>query len=69
MHGTNDTDIPPVQSQLLADRLRAANVPTTLVQVHGAEHSLATPGQSPTPEQLTTTVADFFTTTLSTPGS
>jgi acetyl esterase/lipase len=64
MHGTDDPEIPIHQSEILADRLRAANVPTDFVPVRGAGHSLATPGQSPAPEQLVTRVADFFTSAL-----
>ncbi|MFL6140728.1 MAG: alpha/beta hydrolase fold domain-containing protein [Labedaea sp.] len=61
LHGTDDTEIPIRQSEILAGRLRSANVPTTFVKVRGAGHSLATPGQTPSPQQLTTTVADFLT--------
>jgi acetyl esterase/lipase len=68
LHGTDDTEIPLRQSQILADRLHAANVPTTFIQVSGAAHSLATPGQTPTPQQLTTTIVDFLTQRTATVG-
>jgi len=64
MQGTEDTDVAPRQSQLLADKLHAAGVQETLVMVQGAGHSLVTPGQSPSPETLTTTVVNFLTSTL-----
>src|SRR6266568_3462679 len=66
LQGTDDNDVPPHQSELLAARLHTATVPTNLIIVHGAGHSLATPGQNPSPEQLTTTTADFLASTLST---
>ncbi len=65
LQGTRDTDMLVRQSQMLADRLHAAHVPATLITVQGAGHSLVTPGQSPSPEQLTTTVVDFLASTLS----
>jgi len=64
LQGTDDNDVPPHQSELLAARLHTANVPTNLIVVHGAGHSLATPGQNPPPQQLTTTTADFLANTL-----
>ena len=54
----------PRHSQELARRLAAAGVPVRLVLVHGAGHGLDSPGQRPTPEQLTELVADFFTRSL-----
>jgi dipeptidyl aminopeptidase/acylaminoacyl peptidase len=64
LHGTEDTMVPPHQSAELAQRLHAAGVSTTLIEVEGAEHDLTTPGQQPSPEELTATVTDFLTTTL-----
>lgn len=69
LQGTRDTNVPARQSDLLAGALRAARVPVTLVTVQGAGHSLVTPGQSPSPERLTATVADFLATTLAVPQS
>lgn len=65
LQGTRDTDMLIRQSQTLTDRLHAAHDPATLITVQGAGHSLVTPGQSPTPEQLTKTVIDFLASTLS----
>lgn len=64
LHGTEDTMVRPRQSAKLAQRLQAAGVPTTFIEVEGAEHGLTTPGQRPSPDQLTATVIDFLTTTL-----
>jgi acetyl esterase/lipase len=64
LHGTEDTMIPSRQSAELAQRLQTADVPTTLVEVAGAEHSLTTPGQQPSPDELTATVVNFFVATL-----
>ncbi|MFE9694294.1 alpha/beta hydrolase [Micromonospora sp. NPDC005806] len=64
LHGNLDTDVPIRQSETLAQQLRAAGVPTTFVEVRGTAHTLNTPGQEPTPEQITAMVVDFFTTTL-----
>jgi acetyl esterase/lipase len=61
LHGTDDPEIPIHQSEIFAERLQAANVPTTFIKVQGAGHSLATPGQSPTPDQLVTKITEFFT--------
>lgn len=64
LHGTEDTMVRPRQSARLARRLHAAGVPTTFIEVEGAEHGLTTPGQRPSPDELTATVIDFLTTTL-----
>jgi len=64
LHGTEDTMVPPHQSAELAQRLHAAGVSATLIEVEGAEHDLTTKGQQPSPEELTATVTDFLTTTL-----
>ena len=64
LQGTEDTDVPLRQSELLAGRLRTADVPVTLDVVQCAGHSLVTPGQSVSPGQLTSTVTAFLTSTL-----
>jgi acetyl esterase/lipase len=64
LHGSEDKDMPPRQSQQLAARLRAAGVPVRLVLVQGAGHGLDNPFQWPTPDQLTDLVADFLTRTM-----
>lgn len=43
----------------------AAGVTTTLIEVHGTGHTLDTPGQRPSPEQLIGTFIGFFSRTLS----
>jgi acetyl esterase/lipase len=64
LHGTRDQDMPPRHSQELARQLAAAGVPVRLMLVQGAGHGLDSPGQRPTPGQLTELVADFFTRSL-----
>lgn len=64
LHGTEDPLVRLRQSAELAQRLQAAGVPTTLIEVEGTEHTLATPGQQPSPDELTATVSDFLATTL-----
>jgi hypothetical protein len=39
-------------------------VPTTLIEVQGTGHTLATTGQRPSPDELTATVIHFLTTAL-----
>jgi acetyl esterase/lipase len=64
LQGSEDPMVRPRQSVKLAQRLHTAGVPTTLIEVEGAEHSLTTPGQRPSPAELTATVIDFLTATL-----
>lgn len=64
LHGTEDPLVRPRQSDRLAQRLYTAGVPTTLIEVEGAEHTLDAPGQRPSPDELTATVIDFLTTKL-----
>jgi acetyl esterase/lipase len=64
LQGTEDPLVRPRQSTALAQRLHAAGVPTTLIEVQGTGHTLATPGQRPSPDELTATVIHFFTTAL-----
>jgi acetyl esterase/lipase len=64
LQGTEDPTIRPHQSAGFARRLHAAGVPTTLIEVEDAEHGLTTPGQQPSPDELTATVIHFLTTTL-----
>lgn len=69
LHGVNDDTIPLRQSLELAARLHAAAVPTTLVEVAGAGHTLATRGEQPSAARLADLVTDFLTRTLgSAPG-
>jgi acetyl esterase/lipase len=64
LHGTDDQDMPPRHSRELAQRLRVAGVPVTLVLIHGAGHGLDTPSQRPSPGRVTELVAGFLTHTL-----
>lgn len=59
-----DEDFVARQSADFADRLRAAQVPVTYLPVHGTGHTLDTPTETPTPGQLTGTVAAFLGRTL-----
>jgi len=54
--------LPPSQSQILYDRLRAAEVSATLVMVRNAGHSFAPVGGpiNPTRAELTQMIANFF---------
>jgi acetyl esterase/lipase len=62
LHGEKDTIVPPAQSQMLYDRLKAAGVPATLVMVKNAGHGFDPVGGeiSPTREELTKMIGDFF---------
>jgi acetyl esterase/lipase len=64
LQGTEDPMVRPRQSAELAQRLHSAGVPATLIEVQGAEHTLVTPGQRPSADELTATIIDFLTTTL-----
>lgn len=64
LHGTADDMVVPRQSTRLAERLDRAGVSITFVEVRGAEHSLVTPHQEPTPDELTATIIDFVTEVL-----
>ncbi len=62
LHGERDTLVPPSQSQIFYDRLVETGVPATLVMVKNAGHGFAPTGGpiSPTREELTRMIADFF---------
>ncbi|MDE3090642.1 MAG: alpha/beta hydrolase [Chloroflexota bacterium] len=62
LQGDKDTTVPPEQSQILYDRLKAASVPATLVIVKNAGHGFAPVGGalSPSRAELTKMIADFF---------
>lgn len=55
-----DEDFVARQSAEFAERLRANQIPVTYVPVHGTGHTLDTPTENPTPQQLTTVVAAFL---------
>jgi len=62
LHGENDRLVPLSQSQELYDRLTAAGVPAKLVVVKNAGHGFVPDGGqiSPTRDELTKMIADFF---------
>jgi dipeptidyl aminopeptidase/acylaminoacyl peptidase len=62
LQGDKDTTVPPEQSQILYDRLKAAGVPATLVIVKNAGHGFAPVGGaiSPSRMEVTKMIADFF---------
>lgn len=62
VHGEKDAVVPLIMSQTFYDRLKAANVPATLVVVKNADHDLKSAGGdvSPTRAELTRLIADFF---------
>jgi acetyl esterase/lipase len=60
LHGTEDPLVRPRQSDELAQGLKNAGIPVTLIPVEGAEHDLTTPGQHPSPEELTPIIVDYF---------
>lgn len=62
LHGTDDPLVQ--QSAEFAAQLRDIGIPVTYIPVERAGHGLDTPGQHPTPAELTTTVVDFLTRTL-----
>jgi acetyl esterase/lipase len=64
LQGADDLLVRPHHSSDLAQRLRAAGVPATLVTVAHTGHTMATPGQQPSPSEVTAMVADFFARTL-----
>ncbi|MFU8872810.1 alpha/beta hydrolase fold domain-containing protein [Micromonospora sp. SL4-19] len=64
LHGDLDEDMAPRQSVRFAERLRAAGVPTEFVEVAGTGHTLATPRQQPSPQEVADMVVDFFAATL-----
>ncbi len=64
LQGTDDPMILPRQSEQLAHQLQFGGASTTFIEVSGTGHSMNTPGQRPSPAQLTQTVVEFFLHTL-----
>jgi acetyl esterase/lipase len=66
IHGKDDGVVPPNQSEALAWKLAAANVPVSLVMVDNAEHGLAATGGAVTPsiDELVILIADFLDWTM-----
>lgn len=62
LHGERDPLVPVSQSQIFYEKLQAANVPATLVIVKNAGHGFTPMGGpiSPTRQELTTMMGDFF---------
>lgn len=69
MHGADDWFIAPHHSQDLAQLLRAAGAPVTLVMIqhdgHGLDMPTAGQVEQPSPSALIQMIADFFSRTLS----
>jgi len=66
IHGEEDTLVPIRQSELLHEALLAAGVESTLVRVQNAAHGFRPQGGdiSPSREEITRLIADFFDTHL-----
>ena len=64
VHGDEDGIVPLAQSEELAGALRVADVPVTLVVVHGGGHALDEPGAQPDARQIEAMVVHFFETEL-----
>ncbi len=62
VHGDRDTDVPMIQSRVMARSLRMAGVPEQLVIVHNAGHGLSSAGgvMSPSRAAVRQDVVDFF---------
>ncbi|HEY2980704.1 MAG TPA: alpha/beta hydrolase [Anaerolineales bacterium] len=60
LQGDADRLVPVSQSQELYDQLTAAGVDATLVIVHNGPHGLGAPDQSPSREELTRMILQFF---------
>ncbi len=62
LQGDTDTTVPPNQSQLLYDRLKAAGVDATLVMVKNAGHGFVPAGGAinPSRSEITQMVVQFF---------
>jgi acetyl esterase/lipase len=64
LQGTDDQVVPPSQSVDLATRLRSAGVPVDLVLVHGGQHGLMTPGETPSPSGISSLITSYLERTL-----
>lgn len=62
LHGERDPLVPVSQSQIFYEKLQATNVPATLIIVKNAGHGFAPMGGpiSPTRQELTKIIGDFF---------
>jgi acetyl esterase/lipase len=60
LQGTADRIVPAAQSEKLAERLEADQVPTELVLVARGAHGLGTPGEDPSPAQIEARIVSFL---------
>lgn len=62
IHGDHDTDVPPIQSKVMARSLNQSGVPDRLIIVRNAGHGLVSTGgvMSPTRAQIRQDVVNFF---------
>jgi acetyl esterase/lipase len=60
VQGTVDRVVPDSQSEALASRLRAADVPVDLVLVDGGAHGLETAGEQPSPSTIASLITNFL---------
>lgn len=60
VQGTADQVVPVSQSELFADRLRSAGVPTDLVLVDRGRHGLGTPDEVPSGSTISSMVTAFL---------
>jgi acetyl esterase/lipase len=60
LQGDADTTVPLSQSQEFYDRLAAAGISAQLVVVHNGPHGLGAPNESPSRQQLTAMIVQFF---------
>ena len=70
IHGDRDTDVPILQSRVMANKLKAARDDVTFTVVHHAEHGLVPSGgkMSPSLKTIDREIVAFFARTLE-PGS
>jgi acetyl esterase/lipase len=64
IQGRDDQVVPVSQSELLAQRLRAAKVPVDLVLVAHGRHGLATPGEVPSAYDISALITNYLTKAL-----
>lgn len=60
IQGDSDKTVPPEQSELLHERLKAAGVEARLVMVKDGGHGLAGAGITPTKPEMVKMIGDFF---------
>ena len=60
IQGTDDHVVPVSQSELLAQRLRAAKVPVDLVLVAHGQHGLATAGEVPSAYDISALITNYL---------